>query len=38
MNKGSGWAIDLFEGEYVNVSIYGPLSGEGAHILNCLID
>ena len=27
ISKGSGWVIEIVEGEYVSVSIYSPLSG-----------
>ena len=27
MNEGSGWIIELIDAEYVNISIYSPLSG-----------
>ena len=26
INEGSGWVIELLNGEYVNISIYSPLS------------
>ena len=26
INEGSGWAIESINGEYVNISIYSPLS------------
>ena len=27
INKGSSWVTESVNGEYVNISIYGPLSG-----------
>ena len=27
INKGSAWAIEYIDGEYINISIYSPLSG-----------
>ena len=27
INEGSGWIIELIEGQYVNISIYSPLTG-----------
>ena len=27
INEGSGWVIESINGEYVNISIYSPLSG-----------
>ena len=27
INKGYSWVIESINGEYVNISIYGPLSG-----------
>ena len=27
INEGSTWAIDYIDGEYINISIYNPLSG-----------
>ena len=27
INKGSGWIIESINGEYVNISIYSPLTG-----------
>ena len=26
-NKGSGWVTEPFDAEYVNISVYSPLSG-----------
>ena len=27
INNGSGWIIELIESQYINISIYRPLSG-----------
>ena len=31
INEGSGWIVELIESQYINISIYRPLSG-GSHI------
>ena len=35
INKGSGWVIESIETEYVNVSIFSPLSGSSYIKLPC---
>ena len=35
INKGSGWIIESIEAEYVNVSIFSPLSGSSYIKLPC---
>ena len=27
INEGSAWTIEYIDGEYINVSVYSPLSG-----------
>ena len=39
INEGSGWVIESVYAEYVNISIFSPLSHfQEAHTLNCLAD
>ena len=35
-NEGSGWVIESMNGEYVNISIFNPLSGSS--YVKCLLN